>query len=48
MQAQSKQEARYEERDWKSRKKQEPKVEVQVDTEGIIAQIKKAIKKAFS
>ena len=46
-QNQQKQDARCEERDWKSHKKQEPKVEVQVDTDGIINQIKRAIRKAF-
>ena len=48
MQAQNKQEARQDEREPKSSKQQDAKVDVRVDTDGIIAQIKKANKKAFS
>ena len=44
---QQKRDVKQEEHDWKSNKKQEPKVEVRVDTNGIIEQIKRAITKAF-
>ena len=48
IQAQNKQETKYEEREWKNNSRQKaPKVDVKVDTDNIIDQIRKAIKKAF-
>ena len=48
IQAQNKQETKYEEREWKNNNHQKtPKVDVKVDTDNIIDQIRKAIKKAF-
>ena len=48
IQAQNKQETKYEEREWKNNSHQKtPKVDVKVDTDNIIDQIRKAIKKAF-
>ena len=48
IQAQNKQETKYEEREWKNNNHQKaPKVDVKVDTDNIINQIRKAIKKAF-
>ena len=45
--AQQRQDIRQDEREPKSSKQPEAKVDVRVDTDGIIAQIRKAIKKAF-
>ncbi len=49
IQAQNKQDTKYEEREWKNNSHQKtPKVDVKVDTDSVINQLRKAIKKAFS